>query len=240
MPRKLSLKTAYDVLYKCYGSQNWWPGDTPFEIMVGAVLTQNTAWTNVEKAITNLKQAGMLNPDTIATVTQSRLAGLLRPAGYFNIKAKRLKNYCVWYLAQGEFESLDGRDTGTLRQDLLSVNGIGLETADDILLYAFNRPVFVIDAYTRRMFSRLKIVGGTEHYDTMRLYFEQNLIKESYPGQDGKKINKKRESELVLLFNEFHALIVHHAKHVCRKHPACVNCCYKDRCPSAASFINAH
>jgi endonuclease III related protein len=236
----MRLKSVYDMLYENYGPQYWWPGETPFEIMVGAVLTQNTAWANVEKAITNLKVAGMLDARKIAAATHRKLAGLLKPAGYFNLKARRLKNFCVWYLEQGEFESLALRDTAKLRHDMLSVNGIGFETADDILLYAFNRPVFVIDAYTRRLFSRLKIVDGTEHYDSMRRYVERTLVKELRLGQDRTTNSKKRESELADLYNEFHALIVNHAKNVCRKRPVCDSCCHINQCPSASEFLNAH
>ena len=233
----MRLKAVYDTLYEDHGPQHWWPGETPFEVMVGAVLTQNTAWSNVEKAITNLKNAGMLDVDRITAAGHRTLAGLIRPAGYFNIKAQRLQNFCRWYTARGGFELLDALDTDALREGLLSVNGIGFETADDILLYAFNRPVFVIDAYTRRLFSRLDIVDGTEHYDSMRQYIERTLHKESQTGKYGKTGKKKRESGLTGLFNEYHALIVNHAKNICRKRPLCRNCCFKDRCPSAPGFL---
>jgi len=236
----MRLKTVYNALYKNYGPQHWWPGDTPFEIMVGAVLTQNTAWSNVEKAIINLKHSGMLDVEKIAAATHRMLADLIRPAGYFNIKAQRLQNYCIWYIGQGGFESLDALDTEALRLALLSVNGVGHETADDILLYAFNRPVFVIDAYTRRLFSRLEIVDGTEHYDSMRQYFEQTLHKESRIAKNGTTNDKKHEAGLVGLFNEYHALIVNHGKNICRKRPLCRGCCFENLCPSANAFLQNH
>jgi len=234
----MRLKAVYDALYEDHGPQHWWPGETPFEVMVGAILTQNTAWSNVEKAITNLKHAGMLDVARITAAKHRVLADLIRPAGYFNIKARRLQNFCKWYTAHGGFELLDARDTEALRQGLLSVNGIGFETADDILLYAFNRPVFVIDAYTRRLFSRLDIVDGTEHYDSMRQYIERTLNKESQTGKYGKAGKKNRGSGLTGLFNEYHALIVNHAKNICRKRPVCRDCCFQDLCPSAHAFLN--
>jgi len=236
----MQLKSVYDALYKDYGPQHWWPGETSFEIMVGAVLTQNTAWSNVEKAITNLKRAGMLDAGKIMAARHRKLARLIRPAGYFNIKAQRLKNYCTWYTTHGGFELLDAWDTESLRHGLLSVNGIGFETADDILLYAFNRPVFVIDAYTRRLFSRLEIVDGTEHYDSMRQYIEAALHKESQAREHDTADNKKREPGLAGLYNEYHALIVNHAKNVCRKRPICQNCCFRNLCPSAPAFLQNH
>ncbi len=238
--QSVKLDAVYDVLFKRYGPQDWWPGDGPFEIMIGAILTQNTAWTNVEKAIANLKHAGMFDASKITGSTISKLARLIRPSGYFNIKAQRLKNFCKWYLSKGGFEALDTLDTDSLRRDLLSVNGIGYETADDILLYAFHRPVFVIDAYTRRLFSRLEIVDGTEHYDKMRVCIEQSLQENQICGNCDRKNNKKSQSLLVGLYNEYHALIVYHGKHICRKRPQCRACCVKTLCPSAAIFLENH
>lgn len=213
----MSLLKTWNKLFKHYGHQHWWPGDTPFEVMVGAVLTQNTAWINVERAITNLKAAKLLNARKIINAPQERLADLLRPSGYFNIKAKRLTNYCRWYVEQGELQHLEQWSTPTLRKALLEVNGIGPETADDILLYAFNRPVFVIDAYTRRIFSRLGLVTGDEGYETLRNLFEQSL----------KGKTRLTQTEL---FSEYHALIVIHAKDVCKKKPLCHVCCLASLC----------
>ncbi|MDH5436650.1 MAG: endonuclease III domain-containing protein [Gammaproteobacteria bacterium] len=208
----MSLKRIYNTLFKKHGPQYWWPGDTPFEIMVGSVLTQNTAWTNVEKAIHNLKQAKALSPETILATHHARLAKWLRPSGYFNIKAKRLKNYCHWYVGQGGFKSLSKLDTHELRTQLLSVNGVGPETADDIVLYAFERPVFVIDAYTRRIFSRLGVITGEESYEELRTVFESGLKSDA------------------MLYNEYHALIVKHGKEVCRSRPDCDQCCLTAMC----------
>lgn len=201
------LRALHDRLFAAYGPQHWWPGETPFEIMVGAVLTQNTAWTNVERAIANLKGADALDPAAIVAAPHERLAEWLRPSGYFNVKAERLRSFCRWYLEAGGFEALAALDTDVLRRALLAVKGIGPETADDMLLYAFERPVFVVDAYTRRLFSRHGLIEGDEPYDALRLAIEQAL------GPD------------VPLFNEYHALVVRHAKEACRVKPRC------DRCP---------
>ncbi|MCG6898430.1 MAG: endonuclease III domain-containing protein [Gammaproteobacteria bacterium] len=209
-----SLLAVYHLLFDHYGPQHWWPGETPFEVMVGAILTQNTAWSNVEKAIANLRAHDKLNATAIAAVRKEQLAGWLRPSGYFNVKATRLKHFCRWYYQAGGFSRLSETATDELRQMLLSVNGIGRETADDILLYAFQRPVFVIDAYTRRLFTRLELFDGTEDYDTMRGAIESAL------GPD------------VALFNEYHALIVRHGKELCRVRPRCNECLMLKRCPA--------
>jgi len=211
---KRRLLAVYQRLHGAHGPQSWWPGDTRFEIMVGAVLTQNTAWTNVEKAIANLKTAHALTPEAIAAAPHRRLAAWLRPSGYFNVKAQRLRAFCRWLLEQGGERRLARWPTARLRAALLTVHGVGPETADDILLYAFNRPVFVIDAYTRRLFRRLGVIDGGEHYESLRELFEARL------GAD------------VPLFNEYHALIVAHAKEVCRPRPRCAGCCLRRMCPS--------
>lgn len=215
MSSRLTLRSVYQRLSKRYGPQHWWPGDTPFEIMVGAVLTQNTAWTNVERAIANLVAADCLDPRRILDLPHDRLAELLRPSGYFNVKASRLRSFCEWYLATGGFDALAGLDTDTLRREVLAVKGVGPETADDIVLYAFERPVFVIDAYTYRLFTRLGLIGGDEKYEALRAFFEKRLAKE------------------VKLFNEYHALIVRHAKDVCKTRPLCRDCCLAAACPAA-------
>ncbi len=206
MATKRQLMTLYRRLYKAYGPQHWWPADTPFEVMVGAVLAQNTAWTNVEKAILELTRAGRLDPRRIRRMRPDTLARLIRPSGYFNIKARRLQNLCRWYLDSGEHAGLKSFSTETLRSGLLSVNGIGPETADDILLYAFDRPVFVIDTYTRRLLSRLELIEGAEPYETLRGLFESRL--DADPA----------------LFNEYHALIVRHAKERCTQDRGCRHC----------------
>lgn len=215
----LTLRRVYQQLYRCYGPQHWWPGDTPFEIMVGAVLTQNTAWTNVERAIANLKRHEALDAAVIAAADPRRLATWIRPAGYFNVKARRLQAFCEWLIAQDGEAALRELPTEVLRTRLLSVHGVGPETADDILLYAFQRPVFVIDAYTRRIFTRLAMIEGGESYEALRQRFESGL---------------RRARSPTVLFNEYHALIVHHGKNYCRSRPRCGECCLQRVCPSAA------
>ena len=214
----LTFKQVFQRLLRQYGPQDWWPGDTAFEIMVGAVLTQNTSWTNVERAIENLKQQDALSLSRIIAMSHAQLARLLTPAGYFNVKATRLKNYCLWYESQGGLSKLKRLSTETLRESLLSVNGVGPETADDILLYAFDRPVFVIDAYTRRLFTRLGLVEGGESYEELRRIFETKLV---------------RVKDKLGVFNEYHALIVHHAKYFCRTKPKCQECCLQRCCVNA-------
>ncbi len=212
----MTLRRVFHLLLRSYGPQHWWPGDSPFEVMVGAILTQNTAWGNVEKAIHHLRANDALSPEAITASLPGVLAGWIRPAGYFNVKTARLQNFCRWYLAAGAFDALQRLNTSTLRQRLLAVNGVGPETADDMLLYAFERPVFVIDAYTRRLLLRLGLAHGEESYDKLRHAFEQQL------GATRRQ---------VALFNEYHALIVMHAKVRCRKTPLCRGCCLLRNCP---------
>lgn len=214
----MRFTTVYRKLYRQHGPQHWWPGETPFEVMVGAVLTQNTAWSNVEKAIANLRAARRLDAAAILRTSPARLAKLLTPSGYFNVKARRLRSLCAWYVEQGGFDALNRRDTPDLRAELLAQHGIGPETADDILLYAFERPVFVIDTYTRRLFGRLGLVAGDEKYEALRAGVERRLA---------------RSDDRIALFNEFHALIVVHAKDICRPRPRCESCCLARTCPSA-------
>ncbi|OGT21426.1 MAG: endonuclease [Gammaproteobacteria bacterium RBG_16_57_12] len=206
MARVVTLQRVYQLLFKAHGAQHWWPGDTPFEIMTGAILTQNTAWSNVEKAIANLKRRRSLSPQAIIKAPPEDLAACLKPSGYFNIKTRRLKAFCAWYCAAGGYRKLHTMETGALRKALLAVKGIGPETADDMLLYAFDRPVFVIDAYTRRLFARLGVIDGTEGYEHLRALFEQTLAADA------------------TLYNEYHALIVRHAKETCRVRPLCTQC----------------
>jgi endonuclease-3 related protein len=211
-----ALDWCFRRLFDRWGPQHWWPGETPFEIMVGAVLTQNTAWTNVERAIANLKGAGALDPGAIAAMAPERLAALLRPAGYFNVKARRLRAFCRWYLERGGFEALRAEPTERLRSALLAVHGVGPETADDILLYAFGRPVFVVDAYTKRLFARLGWISDGVGYEALRRAVERAW------GPDPAR------------FNELHALIVRHAKTTCRPHPQCADCVLARRCAFAS------
>ena len=198
--------TVYQRLLKTYGDQSWWPADSSFEVMVGAVLTQNTAWVNVEQAITNLRRSDSLTLESILALSDEALAQLIRPSGYFNIKAKRLKSVCLWIAVNGGESKLASVDTGTLRSSLLQVNGVGPETADDILLYAFARPVFVIDTYTRRLFSKLCLIQGSEPYEDLRRLFEAELDAD------------------VGLFNQYHALIIRHAREKCQLTEDCRHC----------------
>ncbi len=209
-------RDIYDRLLAAYGPSGWWPGDSTFEIMVGAVLTQNTAWANVEKAIANLRSANFLSPQAIIDTHSTRLAKLIRPSGYFNVKTKRLRALCHWVIDQGGIDNIHTLSTAELRAALLEVHGVGPETADDILLYAFRRPVFVIDTYTRRIFSRLGLITGAEDYEGLRESFEVAL------GED------------TSLYNEYHALIVRHAKEACRKKPLCQGCCLTPVCSYGA------
>jgi len=211
------LSPLFARLLRAWGPQRWWPGETPFEVMVGAVLTQNTAWTNVEKAIANLAARGWLDAGRIAGVRRRDLAQCLKPSGYFNVKAERLQAFCRWYLQAGSYPELARRPTAELRQALLAVRGVGPETADDMLLYAFERPVFVVDAYTRRLFSRYGLCHGDEPYEQLRGAVEAAV------GPD------------TGVFNELHALIVRHAKEVCRVRPRCRDCVLAGRCPAAHS-----
>jgi endonuclease-3 related protein len=213
MPGGPDLHALFDHLYRAYGAQHWWPAESPFEVMVGAVLTQNTAWGNVEKALANLKRANAFEPATIAAMPETELANLLRPAGYFNVKARRLHSYCRWYLARGGYAVLVGEPLHRLRQQLLEVQGVGPETADDILLYAFDRPVFVIDAYTRRVLGRLGHAYSEARYEALRAQIEEELPSDAR------------------LYNEYHALLVRHGKEVCRKSPRCDACALAALCP---------
>jgi endonuclease-3 related protein len=217
MKPRLDIAGVYRRLLAAHGRQHWWPGGSRFEIMVGAVLTQNTAWRNVEQAIANLKKAAALSPQAIVQVSPRRLARWLKPSGYFNIKARRLRALSRWLIGQGGIRSLARLSTDELRRALLAVPGIGPETADDILLYAFERPVFVIDAYTRRIFHRLGLIRADEDYEVLRHLFEEAL------GPD------------VQRYNEYHALIVLHGKDVCKKRPRCECCCLRAACPGAVS-----
>jgi endonuclease-3 related protein len=221
------LLATYEKLYRYYGRQYWWPAETTFEIMVGAILTQNTAWTNVEQAIARLRQHRALDARRILQLSDDGLAALLRPTGYFNLKTQRLKNFCRWYLDQGAYRTLAGLDTVSLRQALLSVNGIGPETADDMVLYAFERPVFVIDAYTRRIFGRLGLVDGTLAYEALRDVCEQTL-RQALAQRN--KSGRVQSARLTRIYNECHALIVVHAKEVCRPRPLCQHCCLQPHC----------
>ncbi|MBW8035584.1 MAG: endonuclease III domain-containing protein [Planctomycetes bacterium] len=202
------LKEIYELLFSSYGAQHWWPGDGRFEMIAGAILVQNTNWGNTELAIENLKAAGCLDAKKVFAMDTSELAGLIRPAGYYNVKAGRLKNFLGWLFENydGDLSRLEGLDSYSLREELLGVKGIGRETADSILLYAFQRPVFVVDSYTCRVLFRHRLIDAEAGYEQVREFFESNLAAD------------------VALFNEFHALFVRVGKEHCKVRPKCAGC----------------
>ena len=198
----------FECLMKHFGPQHWWPGETQLEMMVGAVLTQNTNWQNVERAIERLKDGEWLSLERLHLIPVTDLAEKIRPTGYFNVKAKRLKNLIdfIWEQYGGDLSRIMEVETDELREGLLSVNGVGPETADSILLYAFHRAVFVVDTYTYRILNRHGMADDQAGYDDLQALFMEHL-----PDDPG-------------LFNEFHALIVRVGKEYCRKKPRCQTC----------------
>ena len=207
-----TLTHIYDTLFEQHGPQHWWPGDTPLEIAVGAILTQNTNWSNVEKAINNIKRANALKAETLNSLCAEELEALIRPAGYYRVKTRRLKNFLTWLMenGDGQLENLAHHNTYDLREDLLAINGIGPETADSILLYALNRPVFVVDTYTARLATRHGLIEPPFDYHELQDLFQSNL------------------PEDIQLFNEFHALIVRIGKDFCKPRPKCQACPLND------------
>jgi len=204
-----TLMRYFEAMSQALGPMHWWPARTPFEVIVGAILTQNTSWANVERAITKLRTARMLTPSAILAARPSRLATLVRSSGYFRQKAKKLKAFVKFLQREygGSLERMFNTPTGELREKLLSVHGIGPETADSILLYAGGHPVFVVDAYTHRIFGRHGITDGKPQYESVRTLLEAALPRDSQ------------------LFNEFHALVVNTGKNWCRKNdPRCEEC----------------
>jgi endonuclease-3 related protein len=209
-----SLMDIYRRLLAEYGPQHWWPATTPFEVIIGAILTQATAWTNVEKAIRNLKTAGALTPSAIRRLPGDELAGLIRPCGYYNDKSVKLKAFASWLDGNygDSLERLFALDIISLREQLLTVYGIGDETADSIVLYAAGKPVFVIDNYTKRIFSRMGYMPRAAGYPDYQGFFMRNLPDDAQ------------------LYNEYHALLVQLGKNTCRKRPLCDGCCLGERC----------
>lgn len=212
MNKTKKLLTIYQKMFDALGPRQWWPGETPFEVVIGAILTQNTNWSNVEKAIKNLKMAEKLSPNEIYELGVTELAELIRPSGFFNVKAKRIKTFINWLFSkyEGDLSKMFDRDLQSLRSELLSVKGIGPETADSILLYAGNMPTFVVDAYTHRIFSRHELIPEESTYDDIKSFFEENLPKD------------------VQLFNEYHALLVNIGKLFCKPRKVCESCPLKD------------
>jgi endonuclease-3 related protein len=205
------LKEAYDRMARHYGPTHWWPGDTAFEVAVGAILTQNTAWTNVEKAIRNLKRERLLAPRAVLACPVESLEQALKPSGYFRVKAKRLRSFCDYLVGcyGGSMRRMSRRTLETLRPELLEVSGIGPETADDILLYACGKIVFVVDAYTRRIFSRHRVVPPDIGYAGLQEFFAVHVVPDLHT------------------YKEYHGLIVWTGKEFCRRVPRC------DQCPLA-------
>ena len=202
------LNEIYELLLKAYGPQKWWPAESPLEVMVGAVLTQNTNWQGVEKAIANLKRDNLLNPNQLKAIPTEELSRLIKPAGYFNLKARRLKNLIefVTEAYSGDLETMGQVETGQLRQELLAVNGVGPETADSILLYALQRPVFVVDTYTYRVMNRHGLIGAEVSYGELQELFTHHLPLD------------------MTLFNEYHALLVRVGKLHCQRKVRCEGC----------------
>ncbi len=213
------LFDIYNRLLSFYGPRHWWPAEEFFEVMVGAILTQSTAWRNVEKAIANLKAAGALSPAALRRLSLLEIAVLIRPSGYYNGKARKLKALAEWLGDSygDDIARMSAQSAEKLRHQLLSVYGVGQETADSIILYVANQPVFVIDAYTRRIIGRLGLAPGHESYQAYQALFMNNLL------GDAK------------LFNEYHALLVQLGKEFCRKQPLCARCCLSDLCPHLSS-----
>lgn len=218
-------RAVFDALFTAFGAQHWWPGETPLEVMIGAVLTQNTAWRNVERAIAQLRAADALDAETLLALPEATLAELIRPAGYFNVKARRLKALLRFLADQGALAQAGTLGARTalpeLRRRLLAVHGVGEETADSILLYALGRPVFVVDAYTRRIFTRLGLLHGDERYADIQTVFQAHLPPDAR------------------LYNEYHALIVRMGKDVCRPRPRCAACPLRADCRHAAENATA-
>ena len=206
--KRSQLLGIYQQLFKALGPQHWWPADSPFEVIIGAILTQNTSWNNVERAIQNLKEKKLLDPLKLYDVREGRLARVIKPSGFFNIKAKRVKHFMQFFFEcfHGSLEKMFAEDMLSLRERLLKVNGLGPETADSILLYAGGKPVFVVDAYTKRIFSRHKLVPEEAVYDQIQKLFMNNLDHD------------------VKMFNEYHALLVYVGKHFCKSKPRCDQC----------------
>ncbi len=207
-PRGKILVEMYERLMHTVGPRHWWPGESPFEVIVGAILTQNTSWVNVEKAIDNLKKAGILDPLGIRGLDGDELAQIIKPSGFYRLKASRLKRFVEFFCEEfdGDISRMRSQDLGSLRERLLKVDGIGPETADSILLYALGKPIFVVDAYTRRIFSR------------------HNLISEKWSYEEVQHMVTGELDRDVRIYNEFHALLVFLGKYWCRRIPRCDGC----------------
>jgi endonuclease III related protein len=220
---KNRLEEIYSRLFNCYGPQLWWPAESPFEVMVGAVLTQSAAWKNVETAIANLKAAGAMSPAALREMDLQQLAVLIRPAVYYNVKARKLKALTEWFQksCDDDISVMRAKDAGKLRAELISVWGIGEETADSIILYAAQKPVFVIDAYTRRIIDHIGLKPDGNRYSDYQALFTRNLPANA------------------AVYNEYHALLVRLGKETCRPKPLCTGCCIKDFCKTGSQNTNS-
>lgn len=208
MKNKILLE-IYEKLWSYFGPQGWWPAETPFEVCVGAILTQNTNWKNVEKAIKNLKEKGLLTPKALYNLSLEELAQLIKPCGFYNLKAKRLRNFLAFLINnyQGDLKKMQEEPLEELRVKMLSIKGLGKETVDSILLYALEKPIFVVDTYTYRILNRHGIVAEESTYDELQEIFHNSLPKD------------------IKLFKEYHALLVECGKNFCKTNkPYCENC----------------
>ena len=216
------MQQVYQRLYQRYGPQGWWPGDGPLDVVIGAILTQAAAWTNVETAMRNLTEAGCWSLEAIHRLPVEDLAIVIRPSGYFNAKARKLKAFAGHVVNRygGDLSALLGQELKPLRLELLSIYGVGPETADDIILYAAGKPSFVVDAYTRRIVKRLGVIVQEvgDGYGAYQALFHDNLPHDA------------------LLFNEYHALLDRHAKEACAKTPRCEGCCLRDICATGLTY----
>lgn len=208
-----AIRDIYERLFACFGSQHWWPGENPFEVMVGAILTQSASWHNVEIAISRLKAAGVLSPEAMRNMPLAELGAYIHPSGYYHAKAKKLKAMVEWLGKYKDHlaEAFEG-DLNSKREELLDIHGVGPETADSILLYAAEKAAFVIDAYTRRIIDRMGIAPTGDSYEAYQRLFTSNLSPDTR------------------LYNEYHALLVKLGKEACRKQALCTNCCLLDIC----------
>ena len=217
----VSAMEIYQIMSQAYGEQQWWPAKSAFEMMVGAILTQNTNWNNVEKALVNLRNAHVLDAEVMMTCNQEMLETWIRPAGFFRQKAARLIELCHFYMEREGVQGMKRWPTKALRSRLLDVHGIGPETADSILLYAVEKPIFVVDAYTKRIFHRLGLLPETvQDYDDVQAFFHQRL------------------AHSLFIFQAFHALIVAHAKAHCRSTPLCDDCPLLSCCAHGKSIVS--
>ena len=208
---------VYQTLLGALGPQHWWPGESPWEVMIGAVLVQNTAWKNVERAIANLREADLVDPRRLLVLPAEELAELVRPAGYFRLKTKRLRSLMEFVVQRydGSLEALRNADWRQLRAELLGVHGIGPETADSILLYALEHPVLVVDTYTHRVFARHGWIGYEADYHQLQEYLTSELPVDA------------------AIYNELHALLVNVGHHYCRRQPECDDCPLRDLLPES-------